>query len=315
MSVLEAASLLTLLLSPITSVGASLCGWIAHLAAEGILGSARFTELVPVLARDVVPPSLAIVAAYYAAAAVAVFGGRQRIRSVSAMCAAAIVIDIAAGPWAITAWAAREPPLRIVFLDVGQGDATVVLLPGGHAMLVDAGGIAGAAAPVTPGTGEAADAADVPDREASGFDVGRRVVVPALRALGVRQLDVLSISHGDPDHVGGASAVLQSFRPAVVWEGVPVPPHPWLRQLIATADDLGVRWRTVQPGDVERLGPVRMGVLHPPPPEWERQRVRNDDSIVLDVRIGAYRSSCLATSVQKGSRRSCRAFSRRESSS
>ena len=27
-------------------------------------------------------------------------------------------------------------------------------------------------------------------------------------------------------------------------------------------------------------------VVHPPPPDWERVRVRNDDSIVLDVRFG-----------------------------
>jgi len=27
-------------------------------------------------------------------------------------------------------------------------------------------------------------------------------------------------------------------------------------------------------------------VLHPPPPEWERQRVRNEDSVVLEIRIG-----------------------------
>ena len=43
-------------------------------------------------------------------------------------------------------------------------------------------------------------------------------------------------------------------------------------------------WRTVRPGDVERAGPVEIRVLHPPAPDWERQRVRNDDSVVLEVR-------------------------------
>jgi competence protein ComEC len=52
------------------------------------------------------------------------------------------------------------------------------------------------------------------------------------------------------------------------------------------ADTLGLYWRTVQAGDVERIGPVRIRVLHPPLPDWERQRVRNEDSVVLDVRIG-----------------------------
>jgi competence protein ComEC len=27
-------------------------------------------------------------------------------------------------------------------------------------------------------------------------------------------------------------------------------------------------------------------VLHPPTPDWERQRVRNEDSVVLEIRIG-----------------------------
>ena len=31
---------------------------------------------------------------------------------------------------------------------------------------------------------------------------------------------------------------------------------------------------------------VEIRVLHPPPPDWERQRVRNDDSVVLELRLG-----------------------------
>jgi competence protein ComEC len=94
------------------------------------------------------------------------------------------------------------------------------------------------------------------------------------------------LTHGDPDHIGGAPAIVRAFRPGVVWEGVPVPPHPWLRSLSDAADAIGLRWRTVQAGDQERVGAVRIRVLHPPLPDWERQRVRNEDSIVLDVRIG-----------------------------
>ena len=38
--------------------------------------------------------------------------------------------------------------------------------------------------------------------------------------------------------------------------------------------------------DREISGGVEIRVLHPPPPDWERQRVRNEDSIVLDLRLG-----------------------------
>jgi competence protein ComEC len=39
-------------------------------------------------------------------------------------------------------------------------------------------------------------------------------------------------------------------------------------------------------GDELTLGAARIRVLHPPPPDWERQRVRNDDSVVLEVLYG-----------------------------
>jgi competence protein ComEC len=34
------------------------------------------------------------------------------------------------------------------------------------------------------------------------------------------------------------------------------------------------------------MGGVRVRVLHPEPPDWERQRVRNDDSVVLEIVYG-----------------------------
>jgi len=80
--------------------------------------------------------------------------------------------------------------------------------------------------------------------------------------------------------------VLQRLQVANVWEGVPVPPHPLLRGLAELADSRHVVWRTVRPGDVERIAGVDVRVHHPPEPEWERQRVRNDDSVVLELRYG-----------------------------
>ena len=74
--------------------------------------------------------------------------------------------------------------LRLTMLDVGQGDALALQWPTGQTLLVDAGGL-----------GE--------------FDVGGRVVTPALWALGVRRLDWLAFTHPDGDHIGGALAVAQ----------------------------------------------------------------------------------------------------------
>ena len=56
-------------------------------------------------------------------------------------------------------------------------------------------------------------------------------------------------------------------------------------------------------GDRERDGPMEIRVLHPPLPGWERQRVRNEDSVVLALRMGAVSMCCRETLALKGSAR------------
>ena len=111
-------------------------------------------------------------------------------------------------------------------------------------------------------------------------------MVPALRALRTAALDTFVFTHADPDHLGGARAVVRSLQPRAIWEGIPVPPHPGRRDLVADAESSGLEWRSVQRGEQLRLGQVDIRVLHPPRPDWERQRVRNDDSVVIELRYG-----------------------------
>ncbi len=96
----------------------------------------------------------------------------------------------------------------------------------------------------------------------------------------------MSVTHGDVDHIGGAASLFRDFRPFEVWEGVPVPPHAPTRELRALANAAGTVWRTLQPADRVSFGDVDLVVHHPPRPDWERQRVRNDDSEVLEIRYG-----------------------------
>lgn len=83
-------------------------------------------------------------------------------------------------------WAPREQvphgQVEVWQLDVGQGLA-VLLRTRQHSLLYDAG----------PAMGES--------------DLGESVVLPTLRKLGVRQLDLMLISHAHADHAGGAAAV------------------------------------------------------------------------------------------------------------
>lgn len=89
-----------------------------------------------------------------------------------------------------------EGQAEIWLLDVGQGLAVLVRTRE-HALLYDAGARFG------------------------DFDLGERVVLPALRALGVSRLDRVVISHGDNDHAGGVAAVLNRMPEAVLWTGEP----------------------------------------------------------------------------------------------
>lgn len=75
-------------------------------------------------------------------------------------------------------------PLLVHFIDVGQGDASVVITPHKRVIMIDTGGNSG-----------------------SDFDVGERVVVPYLRHIGVRHIDYLFLTHGHADHAGGAPAI------------------------------------------------------------------------------------------------------------
>lgn len=76
--------------------------------------------------------------------------------------------------------------VEVVQLDVGQGLA-IMLRTRHHALLYDAG----------PRFGD--------------FDIGERVVLPAIRRAGIRHLDLMLLSHADADHAGGATAVQQAL--------------------------------------------------------------------------------------------------------
>jgi competence protein ComEC len=151
--------------------------------------------------------------------------------------------------------------LHVTFLDVGQGDAALVRFPQGDTLLVDAGGVGGSGA----------------------FDIGDRVVAPLLRRAGVRRLGTFALTHGDVDHIGGARSIIREFRPWELWEGIPVPQSEPLRHLQVLARAVGSRWANVQASDHVRIGGVDVFVWHPGLPDWERQRTRNNDSIVLEV--------------------------------
>jgi competence protein ComEC len=76
------------------------------------------------------------------------------------------------------------------------------------------------------------------------------------------------------------------FRPLTLWEGIVVPRHEPSRQLRDRATGAHVGLVVRRSGESFQFGRARVRVLHPPEPDWERPRVRNDDSVVLEVTCG-----------------------------
>ena len=99
-------------------------------------------------------------------------------------------------------------------------------------------------------------------------------------------LDAVLLTHGDPDHIGGARSVVDNFAPDEVWEGVSVARHVRLQEVLRKARESGAQVERRQAGEEMLTGGARLRVLHPPPPDWERQRVRNDDSVVVELLYG-----------------------------
>ena len=150
------------------------------------------------------------------------------------------------------------PPgsVRMIVLDVGQGLAIVVRTHS-HALLYDAG------------------PAYAPDA-----DSGNRIVVPYLRASGVRRLDGMIVSHADADHAGGAASVLAAV------------PVGWLLSSLPADHGLHAAARASRPclaGQRWEWDGVRFEILHPLPGHDALRLKANDRSCVLGVTVGATR--------------------------
>jgi competence protein ComEC len=175
------------------------------------------------------PPALAVAAGGLALVFAPYARGRAAWLSIALLALGASAATIA------PVW--PDGLVRIVVLDVGQGEAILVRAPEGQTLLVDTGGGG-------PGRG----------------DRGERVVVPVLRRLGIRRVSALALTHGAPDHVGGLAGLLEGIPVDEAWIPAGSEGAAWLAPLATS----GVPQRPLTRGDRRWLGSLLVTVLHPP---------------------------------------------------
>ena len=215
--------------------------WIADLLAGATLAAAHGFAALPFATLRLAAPGLLACALWYGGVLLV---ARRSFRAALVPWAA---LALMAGSGA--ALARSSGTLRITFLAVGQGDSAIVQLPGGHAMLIDAGG-------------------DL--RWPPRADPGARDVLPALAELGISRLDLVVLTHPHPDHAGGLLTVLDRIQVGELWMTPEQDP-------IATAVRAHARGIPVREPHAITLGGVRIEV----PSHFEPDRSLNDNSIVL----------------------------------
>jgi len=225
---------------------------VAETLAGGLITVAEAGARLPVLTWSEVGPTGHLLNAVTWLAIGLTAAGKLRAHRAALVALSAAAISLGAG-------LAQPEPAEVVFLDVGQADAALIRIDGVN-VLIDGGG--------APGL---------------DFDVGSRVVLPALRALGVAGLDVIVASHADTDHGQGLLAVLRDLPVGALVIGPPQD-HYLSEELRQVAGERGVKVVEVTAPATLAVGRLRFDVLGPP-------RVTtgnlNDDSLVLRLTSGA----------------------------
>jgi len=152
------------------------------------------------------------------------------------------------------------PPdrLTVSFLDVGQGDATLIQDPAGPAILFDGG---------------PADAR----------------VVRLLRQAGVTRLSAVVATHSSADHHGGLLEVLRRFPVDRLLDGGDGTTDPGFRALLREARARGVPVTPARAGQRLRAGPLTVRILSPPlRPPGPAPADPNPRAVVAHVESGGF---------------------------
>jgi competence protein ComEC len=104
-----------------------------------------------------------------------------------------LVMVVDAGYWLKQRYWSSD--LRITYMDVGQGNAALLELPGGQTALIDGGGFS----------------------DNNAFDMGALVIAPFLLRKKIRSVDTLVLTHPNSDHLNGLIYIAEHFNVKTIW--------------------------------------------------------------------------------------------------
>jgi len=153
--------------------------------------------------------------------------------------------------------------LSVHFLNVGYGDSILIKTPQEKNILIDGGG--------TP---------------FHDFDVGENIVLPYLRRLGVKHIDLIFLTHPDIDHLEGLIPILKEMKvDMVIDSGINCQQDTYLNFLSLIQEDEEISYYQARAGDVIKLSPdLQLVVLNPlNRKDYGQQSNFNNHSIVLKL--------------------------------
>ncbi|MFI7427573.1 ComEC/Rec2 family competence protein [Micromonospora sp. NPDC049836] len=247
---------LAAVVSPVWPAGAEFAAWLASWPARWLLLIAEQGARLP--AGTLPWPGGAAGALLLAGLTVALLIASRRplLRRLVAVGTVAVVLG--ALPVRLLAPGWPPPGWVVVACAVGQGDAIVLPVTPGRAVVVDAG----------------------PDP--SGVD-------GCLRRLGVREVPLLVVSHFHADHVGGVAGVFRGRRVGEVVTPEWAEPPYGVAQVRAAARAGAAGLRAVPVGWSWRVSGVELTALGPPYPLRGSRSDPNNNSLVLVATVSGVR--------------------------
>lgn len=157
--------------------------------------------------------------------------------------------------------------LRVIFFDVGQGDAALVSFPHGEHLLIDGG------------------------LRTEEYDNGEKVIAPYLRRQGIERLDFIVVSHLHADHLGGILYLLENFKIGRVLDNGCKGESELCQHYTRLIDSLQISHSAIRAGDqLNEIPGVDLFFYHPTDYFLQKQNLDdspvNNSSVVLKIIYG-----------------------------